>query len=90
MTTEDFKSSINGSNTKDTQEVLYDHLKCYGDLRTLREFYEMAIDAQGFLNMQALGEDDDERVTNRGGYCLPRVSGPKAVSQTDTTHPVAI
>ena len=53
--TEDVKSSINTSNAKDAREVLYDHLKCHGSVSTLREYCEVAIEADGFPNMQALG-----------------------------------
>ena len=53
--TEDVKSSTDGSNAKDALEILYDHLTCHGNLHTLREYCKMAIDAEGFPNMQALG-----------------------------------
>ena len=75
--TEDVKSSIDGSNTKDALEYLYDHLKCYGNLHTLREYCKMAIDAEGFPNMQALGRKMmKELPTEVGIACLARVSGP--------------
>ena len=73
--TEDVKSSIDGSNVKDALEVLYDHLQCYGNLHTLREFCEMAIDAEGLPNMQALGRKMmKELPTEVGIACLARVS----------------
>ena len=53
--TEDVKSSIDASNTKDALEFLYDHLKHYGSVNTLLEYCEMAIDADGLPNMQSFG-----------------------------------
>ena len=53
--TEDVKSSIDTSNAKDALEILYDHLKHYGSVKTLIEYCEMAIDAEGFPNMQSFG-----------------------------------
>ena len=62
---------------KDAQEFLYDHLKCHGNLHTLREFCEMAIDAEGLPNMQALGKTMmKELPTEVGIACLARVSVP--------------
>ena len=75
--TEDVKSSIDKSNTDDALEFLYDHLKCHGNLRTLREFCEMAIDAEGLPNMQDLGSKMmKELPTEVGIACLTRVSDP--------------
>ena len=53
--TEVVKSSIDASNTKDALDILYNHLKHYGSVNTLLEYCEMAIDADGFPNMQSFG-----------------------------------
>ena len=53
--TRDVKSSIDASDIKDAAEILYDHLKCHGNVTTLREYCEVAIDAGGLPNMQTFG-----------------------------------
>ena len=53
--TEDVKSDINTSNTKDAREVLYHHLAHHANVDTLREYCEVAIDAEGYPKMQSLG-----------------------------------
>ena len=41
---------------KECREILYDHLKHHGSEDTLREFCKVAIAADGYPNMQKLGE----------------------------------
>ena len=53
--TEDVKSDINTSNTKDACEVLYHHLAHHANVDTLREYCKVAIDAEGYPKMQSLG-----------------------------------
>ena len=53
--TEDVKSDINTSNTKDAREVLYRHLAHHANVDTLKEYCEVAIDAEGYPKMQSLG-----------------------------------
>ena len=67
--TEDVKSSIDTSNTKDALEVLYDHLKHYGSVNTLLEYCEMAIDADGLPNMQSFGSRMKEEL-QQGGWLV--------------------
>ena len=54
--TRDVRTSIDSSNIKDAAEILYDHLKCHGNAGTLKEYCEVAIEADGLPNMQALGK----------------------------------
>ena len=67
--TEDVKSSIDTSNTKDALEILYDHLKRYGSVNTLLEYCEMAIDAHGLPNMQSFGRRMKEEL-QQGGWVI--------------------
>ena len=53
--TRDVKSSIDASDNDDAAEILYDHLKCHGNVTTLRKYCEVAIEAGGLPNMQAFG-----------------------------------
>ena len=53
--TSDVKSKIDSSNSKDAAEILYKHLKDHGNVTTLREYCEEAIDADGLPNMQTFG-----------------------------------
>ena len=53
--TRDVKSSIDASDKDDAAEILYDHLKCHGNVTTLRKYCEVAIEADGLPNMQAFG-----------------------------------
>ena len=64
--TEDVKSSIDTSNTKDACEVLYYHLTHHATVDTLREYCEVAIDAEGYPNMQSLGRKMNEELEQRG------------------------
>ena len=67
--TEDVKSSMDASNTKDALEILYDHLKRYGNVDMLLEYCEMAIDADGLPNMQSFGRRMKEEL-QPGGWLL--------------------
>ena len=65
--TEDVKSDINTSNTKDAREVLYHHLAHHANVDTLREYCEVAIDAAGYPKMQSLGRKMMEEL-QQGGW----------------------
>ena len=67
--TEDIKSSIDDSNTKDAKEILYHHLTCHGSANTLLEYCEMAIDADGLPNMQSFGRMMREEL-QQGGWLV--------------------
>ena len=67
--TEDVKSSMDASNTKDALEFLYDHLKRHGSVNTLLEYCEMAIDADGLPNMQSFGRRMKEEL-QQGGWLV--------------------
>ena len=60
--TENVKSSIDTSNTKDAQEILYHHLTHHANVDTLMEYCKVAIDADGLPNMQALGRKMKEEL----------------------------
>ena len=60
--TEDVKSSIDTSNTKDAQEVLYHHLAHHANVDTLMKYCEVAIDAEGYPKMQSLGRKMKEEL----------------------------
>jgi len=65
--TEDVKSDISTSNTKDAREVLYHHLAHHVDVDTLKEYCEVAIDADGYPKMQSLGRKMMEEL-QQGGW----------------------
>ena len=65
--TEDVKSDINTSNTKDAREVLYHHMAHHANVDTLREYCEVAIDAEGYPKMQSLGRKLMEEL-EKGGW----------------------
>ena len=65
--TEDVKSDINTPNTKDAREVLYHHLAHHANVDTLREYCEVAIDAEGYPKMQSLGRKMMEEL-EQGGW----------------------
>ena len=50
------------TNKEDAQEILYDHLTCNANVDALKEYCEVAIDADGFPNMQALGRKMKEEL----------------------------
>ena len=60
--TSDVKLNIDTSNIKDAAEILYDHLKSHGNDTTLREYCEVAIDADGLPNMQTFGRKMKEHL----------------------------
>ena len=64
--TEDVKSDINASNTKDAREVLYYHLTHHANVDTLKEYCEVAIDAEGYPKMQSLGRKMMEELQHGG------------------------
>ena len=64
--TEDVKSDITTSNTKDAREVLYHHLGHHANVDTLKEYCEVAIDADGYPKMQSLGRKMMEELQQGG------------------------
>ena len=64
--TEDVKSSIDTSNTKDAREVLYHHLTHHATEDTVREYFEVAIDADGLPKMQSFGRRMIEKLQQAG------------------------
>ena len=78
--TENVKSDINTSNTKDAREVLYHHLANHANVDTLKEYCEVAIDAEGYPKMQSLGRKMMEEL-EQGGWsklCFLSVWGARA------------
>ena len=65
--TEDVKSDITTSNTKDAREVLYHHLVHHANVETLKEYCEVAIDAEGHPKMRSLGRKMKEEL-EQGGW----------------------
>ena len=65
--TEDVKSDITTSNTKDAREVLYHHLAHHANVDTLKEYCEVAIDAEGYPKMRSLGRKMMEEL-KQGGW----------------------
>ena len=65
--TEDVKSNVNTSNTKDAREVLYHHLAHHANMDNLKEYCEVAIDAEGYPKMQSLGRKMMEEL-EQGGW----------------------
>ena len=60
--TEDVLSHIDTATNEDAQEILYDHLIHHADLDTLRKYCDVAIQAEGHPNMQALGKKMKEEL----------------------------
>ena len=54
--TQDIARRILATNDDEGREILYDHLKQHSSVHTLREFCEMAIEADGYPNMQRLAK----------------------------------
>ena len=65
--TEDAKSCIDSSNTKDAREVLHHHLAHHANMYTLKEYCEVAIEAEGYPKMQSLGRKMMEEL-EKGGW----------------------
>ena len=64
--TEDVKSDISTSNTKDAREVLYHHLAHHANVDTLKEYCEVAIDADGYPKLQSFGRKMKEELQQEG------------------------
>ena len=65
--TTDVKSDIDDtSNINDAQEILYSHLIHHANVDTLRMYCEVAIDASGFPNFQALARKMMEELPQGG------------------------
>ena len=54
--TESLKVQIESSDNRNAKEMLFHHLQCNADVAALREYCKMAVAADGFPNMQQLGE----------------------------------
>ena len=65
--TEDVKANISTSNTKDACEILYHHLAHHASVDTLKEYCEMATDAEGYPKIQSLGRKMMEEL-EQGGW----------------------
>ena len=51
----DVKTSIDSANDEDTKYILFEHLEKNATVANLREYCKVAIAANGFQGMQALG-----------------------------------
>ena len=65
--TEDVKTTIDASSTKDAKEILFAHLTRNADVNTLMTYCDVIIDAQGFPNMQSFGAKLKEEL-QQGGW----------------------
>ena len=65
--TEDIKVVIESTDDEDSKEILYHHLKCNANVDTLLRYCEVAIAAEGYPNMQALGRSMQEEL-QQGGW----------------------
>lgn len=54
--TETLKVQIENSNNRNAKEILFHHLHRNADVAALREYCKVAVAADGFPNMQQLGE----------------------------------
>ena len=71
---QDVETRINAATDKDAQEILYDHMTRNANVDALKEYCEVAIDADGFPNMQALGRKMKEELQQGqlgGAVCVP-------------------
>ena len=66
--TQDIERRISATNDDEGREILYDHLKHHGSEDTLREFCKVAIAADGYPNMQKLGEKMMKELTQGGWF----------------------
>ena len=64
--TEDVKSDIETSNTDNACEVLYHHLAHHANVNTIEEYLRVAIVAEGYPKMQALGRKTMEELEQGG------------------------
>ena len=53
-------------NDKEKQELLYDHLEKHGNVDSLKSFCEEAISADGYPNMQSLGQEMKDMLEQEG------------------------
>ena len=54
--TQDIEKRISATNDDEAREILYDHLKLHGSLKTLKDYCKVAISADGYPNMKRLAE----------------------------------
>ena len=66
--TQDIERHISATNDDEGKEILYKHLKHHGSEDTLREFCKVAITADGYPNMQKLGEKMMKELTQGGWF----------------------
>ena len=70
VVTEDLMKSVERSNIDDGREILFEHLKLHASVQTLREYCKVAIDANGYPNMQSFGRKMMEELKQRGWFQL--------------------
>ena len=70
VVTEDLMKSVERSNIDDGREILFEHLKRHASVQTLREYCKVAIDANGYPNMQSFGRKMMEELKQRGWFQL--------------------
>ena len=64
---EDVKTDIEGAkNEENAKEILYDHLSSNATVATLREWCDVAIEANGYPKMQELGRKMKEALSQGG------------------------
>ena len=69
MISTDVKTSIEGANDEDANYLLLEHLEKNATVDTLREYCKVAIAADGFPRMQALGRKMMEALS-LGGWLV--------------------
>ena len=65
--TENIKVAIESADDVDSKEILYHHLKCNADVDSLLRYCEVAIAAEGYPKMQALGRNMQKEL-QQGGW----------------------
>ena len=66
--TQDIETRISATNDDDGKEILYRHLKYHGSVHSLREYCEVAMEADGYPNMQKLAEKIMQRLSQGGWF----------------------
>ena len=67
---QDLVSRISAAtNEEDAQEILFTHLSCHTDVKTLREYFNVIIAANGFPKMQSFGRKMTEEL-QQGGWLV--------------------
>ena len=66
--TQDIATRISATNDDEGKEILYHHLKHHGSVRSLGQFCEAAMAADGYPNMQKLAEKIMQRLSQGGWF----------------------